>query len=229
MIKLSQFLKQSLSLITLPLILLVNIGSAQSQLPSPPKNGTPKGNSTPGITRPNATCPKTDKDLTALIANNNSDYTRSEHPTLWFYIPYGNSQISSLEFVLLDESEHQTIYRTGVKLEDKPGIIKVTIPSDSKYTLEPDKSYRWYLLLDCTSKQNEPALVVDGWIKRIIDNSYPKTEIWYDQINEVAQQHFIDPNNQQTKQVWTNLLKSLGYDWVIQEPLVKANLTPPVH
>ena len=62
------------------------------------------GTPTPATTRGDtwANCPKTPKPLTALLANNGSDFTLSEYPTFWFYIPYAPERIGYMEFLLLD-------------------------------------------------------------------------------------------------------------------------------
>lgn len=204
--------------------------AAESQLPKPPNTGTPTGNPTPATTRSPVTCPKTDKPVTALIANNHKDYTTKEYPTLWFYIPYSSGEIRQLEFVLLDGAERQTIYRTGVKLSQKPGFIAITVPANAQYALQPLKTYRWYLMLDCQNDpDDEPALVVNGWITRLAEGSTQANSLWYDKINDLAKDYFTDPNNQTIHENWVMLLQSLGYTWLIEEPLANSTLTTPLY
>lgn len=218
---------------------------SSSAPPPPPDTGTPKGDSTPGTTRPSATCPKTSKPLTALVANNGSDYTLSEHPTFWFYIPYAPEQINYMEFLLLDGDERQTIYRTAVKLVEKSGIIKITIPAKSEYSFKVNETYRWYFKINCQPERtNQPELVLNGWVQRQPLSSklknqiemaksqqyfiYKENNLWYDAIANLAQQYFAHPENPQLNQDWANLVKALGYSWVVQEPLVDAVLIAPV-
>ncbi|ACK71460.1 protein of unknown function DUF928 [Gloeothece citriformis PCC 7424] len=226
-----KFLKfvQLLTLVALIEVTLTAIQTkaSQTQLPNPPDTGTPTGDPTPATTRPQGTCPKTTKPLTALMANNRNDYTRSDYPSLWFYIPYDNTEITQLEFVLLDEMERRTIYRTGIKLNDRSGIIQITIPSNSKYALQPNKTYRWYLMLDCKNSPNEePALVVNGWIGRLPDESQSVNSAWYDTINERAKQHFKTPDDEKSNQAWVSLLQNLGYNWLVQEPFANSTKFP---
>lgn len=218
---------------------------SSSAPPPAPDTGTPKGDSTPGTTRPSATCPKTSKPLTALVANNGSDYTLLEHPTFWFYIPYAPDQINYMEFLLLDGDERQTIYRTAVKLTEKSGIIKVTIPSKPQYAFKLNEIYRWYFKVNCKPKQtNQPELVLNGWVQRQPMNSklknhiemaqsqeylvYRENKLWYDAIASLAQQYFANPENRQLNEDWANLLKFIGYAWVVQEPFVDSVLLPPL-
>lgn len=226
MMKLSQIL-QFIALVGLleTTLTVMETKAAETQLPKPPDTGTPSGDTTPATTRPQKACPKTNKPLTALIANNNKDYTQLEYPSLWFYIPYKSEEISQLEFVLLDGLERQTIYRTGIKLNDRSGIIQISIPSNSKYALQPNKTYRWYLMLDCKNDQSqEPALVVNGWIRRLPSSSQKENPVWYDTINERAKQHFSTPENQNVNQAWVKLLQDLGYDWLVEEPFVNSTV-----
>jgi Domain of Unknown Function (DUF928) len=215
-------------------VLIANPASLRSETnqqnssdpPAAPSTGTPSGNPTPGTTRPEATCPKTNKPLTALIANNGSDYTDSEYPTFWFYVPYDPNQISKIEFLLLNGKERQTIYRTAIRLADKSGIIKITIPSQPQYALKIDEDYRWYLLLDCNpDRSDEPDRVVDGWVQRKPTNS--QQALWYDRITDLAEQYAANPENRELQADWANLLESMGYGWVVPEPFVSSELLPP--
>lgn len=204
---------------------------ATSPPPKPPATGTPKGNSTPGTTRPAATCKQTNKPLTALNANNGSDFTVSANPSFWFYVPYGQDEVKDLEFLLLDGQEHTTLYYSTIKLAAKPGLIKISLPANSPNSLQPNQNYRWYLLLKCSaSHSDEPDAVVDGWIQRqLVDSErshslevsksqdlsfYTKNNIWYDAINHLAELHFQYPDDAVIQAAWYDLLKLLGKEWI---------------
>jgi hypothetical protein len=192
--------------------------------PPPPTTGTPKGNSTPGTTRPEATCKQTAKPLTAINANNGNDFTISANPSLWFYTPYTQDDIKHAEFILLDGRESTTIYEAEIKLAAKPGLIQINLPEN---TLQPNQTYRWYLMVNCrASRSNEPDAVVDGWIQRKIVDSYPqqKPHLWYDAIALLAKQHFQYPDNPEIQAAWNNLLKTLGKESVAGEELVGSTI-----
>lgn len=189
--------------------------------PAPPKTGTPIGDSKPGTTRPQAMCKVTNKPLTAINANNGQDFTISEFPSFWFYIPYSRQEIKSLEFVVNNEKETKTIYTTSVQLLDKSGVIKITIPSKQDYSLKINETYRWYLNLKCKhNTENEPDQVVNGWVKREPVNS--KREIWHDYINNLAELHFSNPGNPKFNRDWNELLKAIRKKWVSQEKFVDS-------
>jgi len=222
----------------------INLGTEAkiiSKLPAPPDTGTPTGNPKPGTTRPEANCHETETPLTALVANNGSDYTLSEYPTFWFYIPYAPEDIGSIEFLLLDRKERKTIYKTGVKLTEKAGIIQVTIPAKPQYALKLQENYRWRLNLDCKSNAtDEPDLVVDGWIQRQPSNpqlenqleavqpqeyiAYSEEDIWYDAIANLAELYFANPEDGNFQDDWTNLLESLGLAEVAEKPFAQSEL-----
>ena len=219
-------------------------GYISSQLPKPPDTGTPSGNSTPATTRPRITCQETDKPLTALLANNGRDFTISEYPKFWFYIPYAPEEISYMEFLLLNGNERETIYHTAVKLKEQPGLIEIAIPAEPQYALKVNENYRWRLNLDCEPEgTTEPDLVVNGWIRRLpltpqLENQleavkplqysmYRDHFIWYDAIALLAELHFAEPENQEWSDAWANLWQSLDLPWVIQEPFADSELLPP--
>lgn len=224
------------------ILVLATQGLEQSNLsaspppPKPPATGTPKGNSTPGTTRPEAMCKQTNKPLTALNANDGNDFTSSPYPSFWFYVPYSQNDIRHAEFVLLDGQERATIYQTTVKLATKTGLIKITLPSGSKNLLQPNQNYRWYLMLNCQgSNSDEPDVVVDGWIQYKVINSnllhhqvdklnkyifYTKNHLWYDAVNDLAQLHFNYPDDAEIQVAWINLLKQLDKEWVAQAQFV---------
>ncbi len=225
-------------LMGLSLSLLVPVLAEPAQtdfvLPSPPASGTPKGNSTPGTTRPIATCPETLHPLTALIANNTKDYTISDYPSFWFYIPYPPEQLSQIEFILLNGKEDQTIYRGEVNLLQGPGLIKLSIPQDPQYALRVGELYHWYLMLDCYPDSSvEPDLVVDGWIRRRESfTSFDAVEIeilksmeaWYDIIHWTGESYFQDPVNPTQRLRWYELTRQLGFESLKSEGLAEELL-----
>lgn len=212
-----------------------------SQRPEPPQTGTPEGAPTPAGTRPENNCAETSKPLTALLANNGSDFTVSEYPTFLFYIPDSPQQIDYMEFLLQDAQQNRTVYHKAVKLTDKAGIIKISLPANPEYALKVNENYRWHfnLKLNCADSYS----VVQGWIRRVPITSqlknklqavssqkylaYQEEGIWYDAIANLANLHFANPNNQELNLTWTKLMESLNLPWVSEEPLVNIELLPP--
>ncbi|MDJ0591155.1 MAG: DUF928 domain-containing protein [Pleurocapsa sp. MO_226.B13] len=216
---------------------------AIAKRPKPPDTGTPSGNTTPGTTRPEASCPKTPKPLTALVANQGQDFTVAEYPTWLFYIPYTAQEISLMEFVLLNETQTKTIYHTSIKLNKQPGIIKIPLPPEAGNSLAVNQTYSWRFNLDCEPDRTiVPDLVLQGWIRRItLDTQvanelqsrqspeylvYQNQGIWYDAIASLAELHFAYPEDSETTKAWADTLESLKLKWVMAEPLVNSTLQP---
>lgn len=211
---------------------------ANSDLPDPPDRGTPKGDSTPGGTRPEATCEETDIELTALNQNAGKDFTASESPTFWFYVPYQSDKIRYMEFSLHDREEKTTIYSTQVKLEGQPGIIKISIPLGVNSLPEPNELYRWYFSLDCEPDTTEEFdRVLNGWVRwlpmdlpeesSLLYAFYWQNEIWHDAITNLAERYFANPENTELERAWTELLSLLGDRKLADKPLVDFKLLPP--
>ena len=214
---------------------------ALAERPKPPDTATPSGNTTPGTTRPEASCPKTPKPLTALVANQGQDFTLAEYPTFLVYVPYTAREISWMEFLLLNETQTKTIYQTSINLEDQPGIIQIQLSPATSKALETNTNYSWRFNLDCEPDQTiAPDLVLQGWIRRVPANTkiasqlqsnqsqkyliYRNHSIWYDALASLAQLHFAAPEDEQLAEAWTDTLKLLKFDWLIGEPLVEAKL-----
>ncbi len=225
---------------------IANGGTTRAKAPAKaPPNGTPTppGESRPGTTRDPETCQETDSPLTAIFANQGNDFTVSEYPTFWFYIPYAAEDIKLIEFLLKNSDNTKTIYRTTVQLTQQSGIIKVTIPSIPEYFLKVNQDYRWRLNLDCNSDSQKRPLAVHGWIRRVPNNIqlasqkpvtldrylvYRNNNIWYDAITELAENRFANPNNPELAQAWDELLNELNYNDIISEPFVESQqIAPP--
>ena len=236
-IRFQSSISRILTIVISIIAIAINPLIAVAERPKPPKTGTPSGNTTPGTTRPEVSCPVTPKPLTAIVANQGSDFTLEEYPTFLFYIPYSASEISLMEFLLLNKTQTETIYRTKLKSSSRVGIIKVQLPPETSEALKTNTTYHWRFNLDCEpDKSIAPDLVLQGWIRRIPLNSgiadrlesnsspeylvYQREGIWYDAIAILAKSHFNNPNNTQLTQAWNETLESLKVEWLIGEPLV---------
>ncbi len=221
-----------------------NTGGTRLTLPKAPQTGTPKGDKTPGGTRPEEKCPQVTIPLTALIANNEKDYTLSAYPSFWFYIPYQSSAIKSLEFALKNTINSTTIYRTAIQLKDSSGLIKISLPQEKQYALTEGINYRWELMLSCQENNTDDVdFRVSGWVQKLAINSelhnqvnqlspletyqfYLDNEIWHDAINQIASYYFAHDENSEIKETWLNLLDKLEQSELSQEILIESILFP---
>lgn len=163
------------------------------------------------------------KRLTALVpVYSNPELvfgtTIAEHPSFLFYVPY-TSDFASGEFVLEDEAENQTIYKTS--LTETPGVVNLRLPSKAA-PMEIGKRYRWYFNIYC-NKDKQIIANVEGYVKREqlkptlktqLEKATPRQRvtlygsngIWYDALsaaNELRRTNSQDPS-------WRALLQAVG-------------------
>ncbi|WP_375505248.1 DUF928 domain-containing protein [uncultured Nostoc sp.] len=175
------------------------------------------------------------KRLTALVpVYSNSELVFgtaiAEHPSFLFYVPYA-SEFASGEFVLEDEAEHQTIYKTS--LTGTPGVVNLRLPSKAA-PLEIGKQYRWYFNIYC-QKDNQLIANLEGYVKREqlkpalktqLEKATPRQQvnlyaangIWYEALSAASE--LRRTNSQDTS--WTALLKAVGLNDFATEPKVKC-------
>lgn len=208
-------------------------------LPPAPPTGTPTGNPTSsGGTRPEASdgCPTMQPPLTALIRAG-QDFTLSEHPTLWVYVPYTKTDVKTIEFTLHNAQLTQTLYRTSIKAPETAGIIAIPIPSNVQLIV--GKNYQWKLIVECESKLADiPNLIRNGWIQRLeltpnlaqqiqSASNRERTQLylnnggWYDALTNLAKLRMENPQDPILQQQWRDLLKLAGWDNLSEQPLVK--------
>ena len=156
--------------------------------------------------------------------------TSADHPSFVFYVPY-SSEFAFGEFVLEDEGQNQTTYKTS--LTGTPGIVNLRLPSKAA-PLEIGKQYRWYLNIYC-QKDNQFIANVEGYVKREQlkpalktqlekatpsqqVNLYAANGIWYEALSAAGE--LRRTNSQDTS--WTALLKAVGLNDFATEPKVEC-------
>jgi hypothetical protein len=194
-----------------------------------------------------AQCPIVEKDITALapeykIGNDKLVWglTDSQHPTLWFYMPYGGDSVAQVSFELsLPANENKTVYKTSIKLPQQPGFISVSLPK----TISPlaiNKFYKWELGVTPNCPPNS-YVYVNGWIQRVSINSglseqikqstpkqqaglYAENGFWYDALTILAQLRRIKTQDRSIVEDWADLLYSVNLD-----KLAGESFSAPIH
>ncbi|MEX0269707.1 DUF928 domain-containing protein [Leptolyngbyaceae cyanobacterium UHCC 1019] len=214
--------------------------SPSKNLPTPPRTGTPTGNPTPnGGSRPEASggCRQMKHPVTALVKTG-QDFTLSEKPTLWFYIPYTTAEVHAIEFSLHNAQQTKTLYRTTIQAPATPGIIAV--PTQPNTSLKIGEKYYWKLILDCQAKKEAdiPDLSLDGWVQRLEmpanfakqlqftpakarTQQYLDAGGWYDALTHLAKLRSQNSQDANLQQQWSQLLKSAGWDNLTDQPLIE--------
>lgn len=197
--------------------------------PAPPTTPPPNRTRSGGSLGDEATCGALDKNLMALVPVENPVLTASEHPTFWFYVPYGAEQVEYGEFsILVGPAETTRLYQTRFTLPSTPGMVSISLPNSPAYALKPDTPYHWYFKLHCLDSPTT-SLQVDGWVQRValtperqrqIADSSP--EVWYDALTAVAQQFSANPQDAALQNRWRTLLTHINAADLIQEPIVGA-------
>ncbi|NER37267.1 MAG: DUF928 domain-containing protein [Oscillatoria sp. SIO1A7] len=205
---------------------LVNASSESKQFkpPPPPPGGRPRGRRFGAASRPadsSAQCPEVAVNLAALVPEIGViGNTVKERPTFWFYFPYESKDVHSARFVLLDEKEEYVQEPIEVSLPEKPGVIGIRLPSDSR-SLEVGKTYDWRLTVFCDSEDMTVRDSVYGSVQRVaiepslldaLEQSesqhvaYAENGIWYEAIGNLAERLYADPTNADLIAAWERLL-----------------------
>lgn len=183
------------------------------------------------------TCLIADKPpLTALVPSNSAGLTIAPSPSFWFYVPYTLTPDHSMEFVLKDSREN-TIYQNKViNRATTPGMINFRLPTS--VTLNTDEHYEWYFLIQCDAENQERFVFVNGTVKRVTRPAlrqqvttvsveertrlYTLEQLWYDALDSAAMQLQTTPEDPITRQLWVELLDSVGLRHLSAEPIVST-------
>ena len=203
----------------------INSRTKQALPQVPPTPRPPAGNRTPGGgLGEQAVCPVTQHELTAITPTDTHGTTVSEYPTFWFYMPYTADEVQNGEFSILTQDEETRIYKTSFEPPAQPGFVSITLPADVETNLQEGQYYHWYLTLSCLSSTEAVTnLNIDGWIQRVsaAPDRTLSPEMWYDMVDYVAAQLQTAPANEtELRQLWSDLLESVGLEQFIQEPVI---------
>lgn len=202
-----------------------------------PRQGIGAPPRTGGGGRRNELCvSSSEKPLTALTPRNQVGLTVSESPTFFGYIPKSSAKAG--EFILMNQS-NRVIYRTSFEIPSQPGIVSINLPAKELPPLEVGKMYQWYLVLVCNpDDRSDDEISAAGWIQRTqssqalvnqLQTATPSTRpavyaadgIWYEALASLVALRREQPNDPKLVSDWEKLLKSVGLQGFIQEPLVK--------
>ena len=177
--------------------------------------------------------------------------TTAQYPTFWFFVPYDKSSITTMEFVIKDESQKpsKTLYRTFLNKPEIPGIIGIPMSAN----IQPleisnkmhQKMYHWFLKVKVKCDPQQPAKLetVEGWIERISPSPtlanelkqgtplqqaelYAKNGIWYNALTTLAQLRLAKPKDASLLANWTTLLQSEELGDLADRPLNYKLLQP---
>lgn len=228
--------------ICLASILTFSCGYSEQVLAQKPSREGFPGRRVGGGTR-GGNCFASTQKLTALVPKSNLGLTVSPYPTFFFFIPQTISP-QTVEFVLLDDNEHQ-IYRTTFISSGASGIINLSLPAKSGLPpLATGKNYHWYFSIVCNPANRVEDIFVEGWIQRVelnpvlaikLQNSslqeriklYISADLWHEALVTLAQLRRDRPSDSSIAANWIKLLKSVGLDKIAQQPLIDYQISSP--
>lgn len=195
--------------------------AAKSSFDPPPRRDAPRSGTAGGGSRP---AMKTGA-LTALSPGRQVGLSHSQRPTFFVYLPKTTAQTT--EFSLFD-AEMKGIYQVTIPIENKVGLIGITLPKTAP-ALVKNQPYHWSLALAYNPNDRTEDWVVGGWVeyKELSKKLslqlatatpiqqityYAKHGFWYDAIAKTIELHSSQPNNLSLTQTWTKLLTSVGLE-----------------
>lgn len=200
-----------------------------------PPRGAPGGTIIGGVRGWSGECGSTPVAL--LPKETNLGLTTAAKPTVFMYVP-PNSPTSG-EFVLIDESKNR-LYQTTISLSNTPGVISVPIPAQVASSLQADKNYQWWFLMECSADGRFGQIAYSqGWIVRSNPSAtlsdrlktakpderaaiYAEAGYWYDTLATLAELRRLNPNDANLTREWSDLLESVGLSSIADKPLVSA-------
>jgi Tfp pilus assembly protein PilE len=174
---------------------------------------------------PTPVTPKTDLQLTTVA-----------YPSFFVYVPQNSAQ--AFEFVLLDNTSNEELYKTTLKSTKESGIVRVSFPANTNLpSLQNGKEYDWSFSIVCDTQSRDKDMELTGSIQRIQTDPnlaiqlqkaqpreraalYATSGIWQDTLTTIADLRRTSPNDLALKTDWEDLLKSVGLEKIAKAPLL---------
>lgn len=181
--------------------------------------------------------------LRALLPEGNYGQTLQDYPTFFWYLPE-LERPTPVEFQLrrvnaqgqVGEVVYQETFTTT-----GGGIGSLSLPATAA-PLAVGQEYEWSLAVQCTAEDMTNSnpdgwMIATGRIERIAPNNpkltaalaqanvgdYPailaEAGIWYDALQRLVAIQRQNPNNQELRQDWINLLGRIGFGAIANQPL----------
>jgi hypothetical protein len=204
----------------------------------PPKDvGTPK-NTVGGLSR--GEC-KEVRCLMALMPNTNSgvDYfpqAVSAYPVFFFNAPKFSGWAEFRLYEVSAKASPKRIYVKRFPIETQPGIISFRMPLDVP-ELKVGKFYRWEFAWNNPSRSTCVGVVRRVELNRTvlqqlekakpIDKAaiYARAGVWFETVETLAEARRDRPDVPELMTEWSDLLKSVGLDVIVLQPISPASLS----
>lgn len=211
--------------------------------PPAPKTGR-AGNSRGTATR-NGFCPAVEQPLTALIPvyeTDNGDrlpfgLTTSDHPTLWFYLPYEITATNPAE-LRLETTEPGTAFTTQRTIlrftQMTSGVVGIKIPP-SEAPLNVGQRYDWTFVVYCKAQDTSTLKYAELSLERIAPTAvasskglspkeqvvhYASMGLWENALTLLAQLRSQSPQDKDLAGYWANLLHAIAQPDLRTKPII---------
>jgi len=127
-----------------------------------------------------------------------------------------------------------------------PGIMSLTLPNLESSVLPPEtgQTYKWTLKLICDTQEPSGDVYVDGAFERVEPDPnlvrriqqatpeqrvaiYASERLWYETLNTLVELRRDRPNDQGLKAAWSQLLRSVELEQIVEEPVAQGVRTNP--
>jgi hypothetical protein len=165
----------------------------------------------------------------AILPETNLGLTASNSPVIFVYVPENKAVLAELT---LGDQDQKEIYRTSLPVSQQEGILMLKLPEEVNLSVE--KQYNWRFSL--VSNHNDlKRLSTGGWLEKVAQNKnitdaqskeietwkginlLAEEGLWYDTLEQLALLHLENPEDEQIKLEWTELLKSVGLEQRVAE------------
>jgi hypothetical protein len=205
---------------------------------TPPKDvGTPK-NTVGGLSR--GEC-KEVRCLMALMPNTNSGVdhfpqTVSAYPVFFFNAPKFSGQAEFRLYEVSAKASPKRIYKKNFPIETQPGIISFRMPLDAP-ELQVGKFYRWEFAWNNPSNSTCVGVVRRVELNRTVVQQlekakltdkagiYAQAGVWFEAVETLAEARRDRPDAPDLMTEWSDLLKSVGLDIIVLQPISPASLS----
>lgn len=217
-----------------------SVASAFSGLPTERRSGSNSIGAMRGSQ--DEACTKAGKNMRAIAPDNGLGFTFDDYPYFFWYFPGVEAESVPMVFTLIGQEKREingktktrsvSIHETALNL-DKSGIIAFSLPRRST-PLKEEQEYQWRIQINCTP---QTTMFLKYSIKRQSTNNpelirqletapidrhpviFAESGIWFDALKMVALQLEQAPGDPILEQNWNNLLKFIGFDDLIGEPI----------
>jgi len=179
--------------------------------------------------------------LRALVPSTGYGLTVAAAPTFFFYVP--ETVELPIEFTLLT-AEGDVIYQITFTLPKEAGIVPIDLAAlTNSVSLQVGQLYYWFFAIVTDPEDRSGDHLVSGWVERVepdpslraasgsnqsqeLPLRYAQLGIWYDALAAIAKLHRTYADRSEYTTQWNELLESIGFPYLANEPFLEIHPLP---